>query len=442
MRALALTFAIAIGAAAASPAAAQEPSREGPARLSVEQAVERALAANDQARIARAGVDRTQGLVRQALSAALPSVDATYQLTRNLQQPILFFNQDGETSQVRIGNANEHLFGVTVEQTVFDRSLGAGVRAAKHGNAASEANYDRALSDVALETRRAYYDALLARSQVEVAENAVRIAEARSRQVELFNQVGTASEFDLLTARVNLENARPRAIQARNQRRLAENELKRVIGEPLDEDLVLTDSLAYAPVDVTLDEATARALASRSDLEAQQQTVALNEELVNVERADGYPTLSLRLNVQRRSTSDQFIPQDRDFSQSASAALALSVPVFDGRETEGRTLQARADYVASLERLKGLEQDVRLDVLDAWQTAQAAAEAVEATRATVEQAQKAYDIATVRFKNGLSTQLELQDAEQGLTQARSNAAQALYDHMLARARLRHAMGGW
>ena len=80
------------------------------------------------------------------------------------------------------------------------------------------------------------------------------------------------------------------------------------------------------------------------------------------------------------------------------------------------------------------------EVLDAWQSLQAADEGVRATSATVAQAQRAYDIASVRFRSGLSTQLELDEAEGDLIEAQSIAAEALYLHMLARAILLHAMG--
>lgn len=411
-----------------------------PLSLTVEEAVDSALQTHDEVRIARTVVDRTEGRVREAFARALPDISGDYRMTRNLQRPVLFFNQEGETTQIQIGDENEHVFAVSLEQPIYDPSLGAAVRAARHGRSASVAGYERVLSDVAFLTRRAYYDALLARALVTVRENALELARARLRQVERLHEVGTAADFDLLTAQVGVENERPALIRARNQRNLAMNRLRRVIGVELDRSVTLADTLGYEPVRVSLDEAGERAYRNRDDLLAQRETVELNEELVAVERSESFPTLSLQLDLSRRASSEEFVPEDRDFSQSASAALALSIPIFDGRRSEGRALQARADHAAAVERLRGLERDIRLQVLDAWQSVQAAAEAVEATRATVERARRAYDIALVRFREGLSIQLELDEAEQDLFEAESNAAEALYDHMLAAARLAHTMG--
>jgi outer membrane protein TolC len=424
----------------AAPLMAQTPAPVEPVRLTVPDAVERALTANEQARIARAQVDRTSGIVREAFARALPSIDGTYRMQRNLQRPVIFFNQNGQVNQLTIGDQNEHAFTLSLEQPLFDRGLGAALSAARHGNAASEAAYERALTDVALDARAAYYGVLRARAQVIVREGALSLFGARLAQVRLFFDVGTASEFAVLTSEVAVENERPLVIRARNDLALALNRLKREIGLPLDAEVVLEDTLAFEPETVELEEAIARALAARPDLHAQQETVELADELVKVERAENFPSLRLNLDLARVSSSPDFLPRDREFSQSASAALALDIPIFDGRRNQGRLLQARADAVAAQEALHGLDRDIRLQVQDSWGSVRAAAEAVEATRATIARAQRAYDIALVRFRNGLSTQLELDESEQDMITAQSNVADALYFHMLARALLRHAMG--
>jgi outer membrane protein len=433
-----------LAALAVSPgiARAQDVPTPGDSQpLTMAEAVERALVTNEQSRIARAEVDRTEGQAREAFARALPTIDGLYRFTRNLQRPSLFFDEEGETQQIAIGNATEHGFDVLLEQPVVDLSLGSALSAARHGTAASVALYERALSDVAFQARQSYYAVLRSQADVRVAENALELERRRLAQVQLFFDVGTAAEFDLLTAQVALESARPDQIRAVNALRLAENELKRVTGLPFDAPLELADSLAYVPEEIGLDEAVRRALEERSDLAAERQIVELADELVDVARAEGYPSLSLFLNLNRRSSSEELWPEDRDFTQAATMSLALEIPIFDGRRTQGRTLQARADHVAAVERLRALERDVELEVLDTWQSLQAADEGVRATSATVGQAQRAYDIASVRFRSGLSTQLELDEAQQSLIEAQSVAAEALYLHMLARALLLHAMGG-
>ena len=144
--------------------------------------------------------------------------------------------------------------------------------------AASEASYERALSDVALAARDAYYSVLLADADVEVAANALALARQRLEQVQLFFDVGTAAEFDLLTAQVAVESARPAQIRAVNAVRLAHNELKRETGVPFATGIELADSLSYEPVAIGLDEAVARALEQRGELIAQREIVELSRQ--------------------------------------------------------------------------------------------------------------------------------------------------------------------
>ena len=92
-------------------------------------------------------------------------------------------------------------------------------------------------------------------------------------------------------------------------------------------------------------------LEQRGDLIAAREEVELFSELVDVQKSEAYPTLSLLLNLNRRASSEELWPEDQDFTQAATAALTLDVPIFDGRRNQGQTLQARADHVAAIERM-------------------------------------------------------------------------------------------
>ncbi|HZD05099.1 MAG TPA: TolC family protein, partial [Longimicrobiales bacterium] len=106
----------------------------------------------------------------------------------------------------------------------------------------------------------------------------------------------------------------------------------------------------------------------------------------------------------------------------------------------GRVQQAEADLRSQRYRLQQLEESVRLEVQQAWQSLQSADERIEASRSNVRRAERALEIAQTRFENGLATQVELNDAELAVTRARTNYAQALFSHGVARAELMRAQG--
>jgi len=409
-------------------------------QLSLREAEDLALARNEQVLIAREEIERTRGLVRETRAQSLPSLDVNYTYTRNIQQPVIFFNQEGEIQQIRIGSNNDNNLSLSIEQTLFSRAVSAASRAAEVAQDVSRLALEATGESLVLQVRTAYYAAMLNDALVDVQEEALQQAERRLRQVQQFLDVGTAAEFDRLTAEVEVDNIRPLLIEARNDYELSANALKRVIGIPLDERVELTDSLGFEPVELSFEQAQQLALVQRDDLRGQNANVLLQQQAVAVERAASFPELTFNLDLVRRASSDEFVPSTGEFSQQTTAAVELSIPVFDGRAAEGRVRQARAELNKQELTLSALRQDVELQVQQAYQNVTAGAERIEAARATVGRAQRALEIAQTRFKNGLSTQLELNDAELALTQSRTTRARALYDYNVARAELMRAIG--
>ncbi|HUF77785.1 MAG TPA: TolC family protein, partial [Thermoanaerobaculia bacterium] len=290
--------------------------------------------------------------------------------------------------------------------------------------------------------------ALFARELVRVREQAVEQAEARLAQVRSFRDAGTAAEFDLLTAEVEADNLRPPLIEARNEAVLALNRLKRVVGLELAQPVALTDrfpvpspeggpeGLAGQP---ELAAAVEAALVGRSDLATQRLAVELREQQIVAERRSVFPGVDFIADYQRRASTDDF-PGESDFVDSLAAGVAFDVDLFDGGERAGRVAQAQAALDRERVRLAQLTGGVRLEVEQAFLTVRAAREWVEASRGTVGRAERALEIAQLRFENGLSTQLELDDAELAITEARTNFARSLHAYATARAALQAATG--
>lgn len=457
----------------------QGPAAEAPLALSLAEAVERAVDRNEDVLIAEAEEAGTEGLVREVSAGALPELRAGGVYTRNVERPVFFLDSPEGLQRIEVGSDNEVDLSANLTQALWDPSLRPAIRAARLARGAASAGTERTRTAVALAARLAYFDALLARDLVRVQEQAQEQARTRLEQVRAFHDAGTAADFDLLTAEVELANLRPPLIEARNGLDLALNRLKRVVGLPLEREVELTDGFLSpeggetasgeteaggdrtdgdetpqaeggaagdrgsaaggAPVSPDLRVAWARASRGRSDLARQRFLVELREEDVEAERRSFLPTLDLTADYLRRASTDDF-PGGDDFVDSLAAGLVVSVDLFDGGERRGRVAQARASLEQERQRLARLEEEVRLEVEQADLALRAARESVEASRGTVALAERALEIAQVRFKNGLSTQVELDDAELAVTEARTNLARALHAYSTARAALQAALG--
>lgn len=451
----------------------EEPSPR--VRLGLEDAVRRAVTLNETVLMARAEEAGTEGIVREVRAQSLPEITADINYTRNVQRPVLFFDTPEGVQQISIGNDNDYTFGLRLQQNLVDFSLGPARRAARLAAEATAAQVEAARTAVALQARVDYYTVLLDRELARVQEQALEQAQARLEQVEMMHRAGTASEFDLLTAQVEVDNIRPQLIEARNRLRLDENRLKRTVNLPLEAELVLTDSLARPgeqPLerrletalrgtgaggrpsvrgggeDVGLPDSRQESLSrwvevahrSRADLTAQRTVVDLHQQNLLAQRRSALPDFDLAASLIRRGSSETFFPGAQDFSQSLTAGLLVSIPLFDGRERAGRVQQAEAAREQERHRLRQLEETVRLEVQQALQSLEAAREQVAASESNVRRAERALEIAQTRFRSGLSTQLELNDAELAATRARTNFAQALYAYNAGLANLQAAVG--
>lgn len=411
-----------------------------PVRLSLAEAVGRAVDLNEDVLIARAEEARTAGLVREVRAASLPDIRADINYNRNIQNAVLFLETGDGVQQVQLGQENDFSFILTLEQPIIDLALGPARSAARLSGEATAVQVESARVGVALQARLAYYQVLLDKELVVVQEKAIEQAGARLREVEAFYRVGTASDFDLLTAQVEVDNIKPLLIEVRNLLELDRNRLKRTIGMPLNRTIELVDRLARPTEIPPLEEAIEIALRNRPDVDSQELVIALQSENLAVQKASGYPTLDLIASFSRRGASSTLFPGGKDFAQSASAGLSFSVPVFDGRARSGRVQQARAAVDREKFRLQQLVENARLQVQQAHQALVASREQIEASESNIARAERALEIAQTRFRNGLSTQVELNDAELAVTRARTNFAQALYNHNAARAQLTAAMG--
>jgi outer membrane protein len=444
--------AILLAAAAWLSLAGRGLAQEGALPLSLEDAVARAVERNEEVLIAVAEEARTEGLIREVGAGAWPSLAAAGTYTRNLERPVFFFNSPEGLQRIEIGSDNEIGLSATLRQALYDPGLGPAVRAARLARELAAAGTERVRTLVALEARLRYFDALFARELVRVREQAVEQAEARLAQVRSFRDAGTAAEFDLLTAEVEADNLRPPLIEARNEAVLALNRLKRVVGLELAQPVALTDGFPVPSQDggpeggpeglagqPELAAAVEAALVGRSDLATQRLAVELREQQIVAERRSVFPGVDFIADYQRRASTDDF-PGESDFVDSLAAGVAFDVDLFDGGERAGRVAQAQAALERERLRLDQLTEGVRLEVEQAFLTVRAAREWVEASRGTVGRADRALEIAQLRFENGLSTQLELDDAELAITEARTNLARSLHTYATARAALHAATG--
>jgi outer membrane protein len=364
-------------------------------------------------------------------------------------------------SKAGFGAKNQYAIGVTGSWTVFNGGgTLARIRAASAGRTTAEIEVAAQRAQLVLATTEAYFDAALSDRLLVIAESSLVQTQEALRQTSLARQVGNTSQFELLRAQVTRDNQVPLVIQRRSDREVAYLRLKQILGLPLDDSLALTtpieasvpgavpaagiadaeaslvaDTAALArAVDAAVDAVDLRAT-DRAPVRQAAAGLAASEATLDATRAQRLPQIALSLNWQRLAFPTGGAPEWSDFVTNSSVGIGLSIPLFTGFRITGQSMAAQADVAESRARLDQVQELAALDTRLAVAQLEQAEAALAASVGTVEQARQAFTIAQVRYREGISTQLELSESRVLLQSALANRALAARNLQVARTRL-------
>jgi outer membrane protein TolC len=435
--------------------AAQEPARRP---LSIEAALRAAEESSEQIAAARAAVQRGRGEQLRARSQYFPQLAAQVSFERALASEFegVFgggapdsAGAPGDTADggldfgsLPFGRENTWRAGLSLSQNVF---TGGRIRAQNRlaGSTRDIAEIELAATraEVLLDVAEAYYDAALAERLLAIAQATLAQAEETLRQVRLGREVGAEAEFDLLRAQVQRDNQVPIVIQRRSDNELAQLRLKQLLDIPAETALELTSSLLEKdPGDVAGFEADTTLSAmeltqQRAPVRQARESVAVQEAALDIAQAQRLPAVSVMSQYTRVNYPQGFAPEFDELRTNWIVSVNLQVPLFTGGRLRGDEVVAAANVAGARATLQLTEELTQLDTRSVYQQLTTATAAWRASAGTVEQAERAYEIAELRFREGVSTQLEISDARILLQQAQAARARAARDLQVARMRV-------
>src|SRR5690349_1340609 len=459
-----LSGALAIGVSPAVVMGQSSPMRQSgdTLRLSVQDAVAAAQLASDEVKLSAALVDAADAQVALARSTGLP------QLRMNTTYSHVYANARSSAVNQLFNQPNTYGVTASLSQTLFQGGrIVASTRAAGDLRNATRLDEQETRARLNVDVQRSYLNALFTARLAEIQRSSVDLATARLQQLEQLQSAGRAARYDVLRARVERANLEPLAIQAENDQQLALLDLKRLLNVPLDRPVALTTRLDANAVAAMIPQMASFTdsvtLPDRPALRSAEYTVRSKREGLAVARADFLPSLSIGFNTGYQAFPplgfgfpDRFGRASSDFCEPGSAAgrvcqnggwfadrsvsLTLSFPIFDG-------LRARSNYGVAQSQLRIAELQLQLERETlSLEVARARAELLRARsvfaarQQNSSEAQEAFQLASLRFSRGLSTQLEVTDAQLALATAQSGKARATYDLYLATAELARALG--
>jgi outer membrane protein TolC/plasmid stabilization system protein ParE len=469
----AVAVGLALLGAVLAPAVARGQQPSGvPTVISLAEALRLGARASHSVRTSEAGVLRARGQQTEARAQYLPQVNGTasYQRTLQSQFQAISKNSSGGSSSSGGGDTsltnspiakifaapNTVILGLTLSQNIFTAGrLAAGTKGAEAARTSAEIGLDASKAQVALDVAQAYYDAVASEQLAQIADSTLAQAERTLQQIEVSKAVGASAEFDVLRARVARDNQRPVVIQSRGNRDVAMLRLRQLLGIPLGQPLTLSTPIRdegtgpeppgtpdlMRPITIPgADRGSVpdTSVDHRSSVRQAEVNVEAQEYAMRAQRWNRLPSVQLSSNYQRFGypPDGTFLPGSFAlFYPNWTASLGISFPVFLGGKLEGDRMVAEANLAEARQSYEQVKEFAALDARTALNQLNQALAAYAASVGTDTQAARAYAIAEVRFNEGISTQVELQQSRTQYEQARLNRVLAARDLEVARLRM-------
>ena len=405
--------------------------------LTLDQAIEIALSDNPTIHVAEQTIELKKISDRETVLGVLPEASLTGAYTRTIKKQTMVMNG----MKFQVGIPNQYQGGLTVSLPIFAPTLYKSMKLTKTDLALAVEQARASKQDLVNQVTKAFYQTLLAQDSYAVLEKAFAQSEENYRIVNAKYEQGKVSEFDKISAEVQMRNMQPSVISARNGVELSKLQLLVLMNIDPETEIELEGSLNDYEQEVFAGvlAADTNSLKNNTTLNQLDMNVKMLQQTLSLNKQSFAPTIALQFNYMYTCMADNFKFKDYEWNPYSNVSLSVSVPLFKYKNfsTVKKTniqisqLMKNRDYTA---RQLAMQQQSYLNGMAA------SAEQVTSNKVAIVQAQKARDIAEKLYEVGRGTVLELNSAEVALTQAKLTYTQAIYDYLSAKADLDKLQG--
>lgn len=407
-----------------------------PLQLTLDQALEIALSESNTIKIADMTIEKTGYAKKGSYASLYPNISASGSYQRTLLKQVMVMDMGGEPMEIKVGRDNNISAAASASMPLINASLWESLKLS--GMDVEMAVEQARSSKISLikQVKQSFYAVLLAEESLNVVTQVYENAQKNYEKTEQRAQVGKASEVERLRAQVNVMNAEPNVSSAENAVLLATWQLKAVMGIDLETDVEVVGKISDYTDNMLSPYVADEDLSGNSSLAQLELQGRMLESTIRMQKKQYIPTLAASINYNYSAMGDD----ELRWFPSSTAALSLSVPIFDGFAKHNNIMQSKKTKdMLDLQR-EDAERNLRIGIRNYNDQMALCIKNYQAANATVEIAQKSYEITEKMYEVGKATLVELNDAQLALEQAQLTQAQAIYNFMVAKANLDEMLG--
>ncbi|MBW2029401.1 MAG: TolC family protein [Deltaproteobacteria bacterium] len=417
----------------ALPCKAQERVKE----LTLEEAIEEAIQNNS---LIRQAIEQERAAVEGEKSARadlFPTLSTSYSYTRLKNAP---FTVSGPM-KIKVGEENNISWDVMASQPLFTGfAISTRRKIAALDIDFQEIVKEQAVLDIARLVKIAYFNLLLTRRALEVADEEVKQLEGHVHDAKALHREGVIPLNDLLKSQVALAHARQGRVQARANLTMAVSKLNTILGRDIMEDTRIQELPPFQPTRYEIAILFEEAIQKRP--EVRQLNVALKQAglAIRMAKSSYYPQVYLVGRYEQ--IGDDLLATNNDFGNDHNLSLTLQATwrIFQWGKKPADVKKAMHERSALEQKIRAVKDSILLEVRDAYQKLRVAEENIHTATEALDQARENFRITNLQYQEGMTTSTEVLDARTFLTQAEVNYYNSLYGYRIADAELKRALG--
>ena len=419
--------------------------------LSLSEAVDYALENNLATKNARLELLISKATIKETFARGLPQINGAYNLDYNPKIPVVFlpnqppFGDPSNPSDVipaRFGVSYSSGLGVTVSQMIFDGSFFVGLRASITLLELTNKDLKKAEIDVVENVKKAYFGVLVNQQRIRLAGANLSRIDTLLKETTALNEAGFVEKIDVSRVQVQRNNTFTQVQRSQTALEISKQILKLQMGIPIEYEVELVETLQ----DLSTKEALVQLLGEEGSDRIEIEQVATQITLVGLDLKNNVsqymPKINFIGNARRSGAGNEL---DRVFNKSnwfgsSLVGVSMSVPIFDGFSKAARIQKNRVQLTQLENQRSFLKESFNSELYAAKANLRNDLNILEVQEANLQLATEVYQIARIKYKEGIGSNLEVVNADASLIEAEINYLGALYDGLISKINLEKALG--
>lgn len=408
--------------------------------LNLDKALEIALSENPTIKVANEEIALKKVAHKETWQNLLPqaSIDGTLNHTITAAQLSL----GGQSFKMGLDNSNTVSGALNISLPIFAPSVYRAMSMTKTDIELAVEKSRASKQDLVNQVTKAYYQLMLTQDSYDVLQASYKLAEDNFNIVNAKYQQGAVSEFDKISAEVQMRSIKPNVISASNAVTLSKLQLKVLMGVTADVDIAINDNLKRYETELFANELEQanEGLVNNTTMKQYDLNWKMLQQNIKSLRTNFMPTLGMNFAYQYQSLNNEnWNVFSYDWGGSSSLVFTLSVPLY--KASNFTKLKTNRIQMRQLQQNRlDTERQLNMQITSYQNNMAASSEQVVSNRENVMQAQKAVQIAGKRYEVGKGTVLELNTSQVQLTEAELTYNQSIYDYLVSKADLDQVLG--